>query len=206
VQAVTRTPDATDPHRSQAAIDQARDWAAQNLADLLAHSLVAATEEEEPTSTRNRFFDWWSGLLLEVTLIPHLEALAEHTDPSTETAATEALFCRAAQILQRDTSLAQANPPSTQSILLLERTLAACARVQGDDHPDTLGTRTLLALAYQSAGDLARAIPLLERTIADCAQVIGDDHSLTRPSAPTSGQPSGNKTGYRLSAEAGREN
>jgi len=115
----------------------------------------------------------WGGL----QLLPHLVALAEHTDPGTETVATDALFCKAAHYLQRDITNAG---PLILAIPLLERAHAACARVQGEDHPDTLGTCNLLAVAYQSAGDLARAIPLLERTLADCVRALGDDHPLTQ--------------------------
>ncbi|WP_311136985.1 SAV_2336 N-terminal domain-related protein, partial [Streptomyces griseomycini] len=38
-------------------------------------------------------------------------------------------------------------------------------RLLGDDHPDTLASRNNLAGAYESAGDLTRAIPLYERTL-----------------------------------------
>ncbi|MFJ3270146.1 tetratricopeptide repeat protein, partial [Streptomyces sp. NPDC086776] len=33
--------------------------------------------------------------------------------------------------------------------------------------------------AYQSAGDLGRAIPLYEATLAQCEQVLGDTHPYT---------------------------
>ena len=36
-----------------------------------------------------------------------------------------------------------------------------------------------LAYAYESAGDLGRAIPLYERTLADAQRVLGDDHPNT---------------------------
>ncbi|MFF3951512.1 tetratricopeptide repeat protein [Streptomyces sp. NPDC001902] len=52
-------------------------------------------------------------------------------------------------------------------------------RVLGEDHPDTLFSRNTLASAYQSAGNLSRAIPLFEQTLADMVRVLGEDHSLT---------------------------
>ena len=49
----------------------------------------------------------------------------------------------------------------------------------GADHPDTLTSRNNLAGAYQSAGDLDRAIPLYEQTLADRQRVLGADHPDT---------------------------
>uniref|UniRef100_A0AAU3IB45 FxSxx-COOH system tetratricopeptide repeat protein n=1 Tax=Streptomyces sp. NBC_01393 TaxID=2903851 RepID=A0AAU3IB45_9ACTN len=46
----------------------------------------------------------------------------------------------------------------------------------GDDHASTLASRNNLASAYQSAGDLGRAIPLYERTLTDRVRVLGEDH------------------------------
>jgi hypothetical protein len=39
--------------------------------------------------------------------------------------------------------------------------------VLGPDHPDTLASRNNLAYAYQSAGDVGRAIPIYQETLAD---------------------------------------
>ena len=50
----------------------------------------------------------------------------------------------------------------------------------GADHPDTLGSRNNLAGAYQSAGDLGRAIPLYEQTLAGSVRVLGADHPQTK--------------------------
>ncbi len=50
----------------------------------------------------------------------------------------------------------------------------------GSDHPDTLTSRNNLAYAYQSAGDLGRAIPLYLKTLAACERELGQDHSLTK--------------------------
>ena len=49
----------------------------------------------------------------------------------------------------------------------------------GADHPDTLTSRNNLAVAYQDAGRLGRAIPLFERTLADHERVLGPDHPDT---------------------------
>ncbi|MEU1827517.1 tetratricopeptide repeat protein, partial [Streptomyces abikoensis] len=42
---------------------------------------------------------------------------------------------------------------------LYEQTLTDSMRVLGADHPDTLASRNNLAYAYESAGDLGRAVP-----------------------------------------------
>jgi tetratricopeptide (TPR) repeat protein len=52
-------------------------------------------------------------------------------------------------------------------------------RVLGADHPDTLTSRNNLAYAYESAGDLGRAIPLYAATLADRERVLGADHPDT---------------------------
>ncbi|MFB6954545.1 tetratricopeptide repeat protein, partial [Streptomyces niveus] len=59
------------------------------------------------------------------------------------------------------------------------QTLTDSVRLLGEDHPDTLTSRNNLAGAYQSAGDLARAIPLYEQTLTDSVRVLGEDHPDT---------------------------
>ena len=59
-------------------------------------------------------------------------------------------------------------------------TLAGTERMLGADHPDTLGSRSNLAYAYQAAGDLGRAIPQYEQTLADTERVLGADHPQTK--------------------------
>ncbi|MEU6277178.1 tetratricopeptide repeat protein, partial [Streptomyces populi] len=43
----------------------------------------------------------------------------------------------------------------------------------------TLATRNNLAHAYESAGDLGRAILLFEQTLTDSVRVLGEDHPNT---------------------------
>ena len=61
----------------------------------------------------------------------------------------------------------------SDAISLYERALADRERVQGADHPDTIGVRGNLASAYHSAGRMASALDLYERTRADCQRVLG---------------------------------
>ncbi len=49
----------------------------------------------------------------------------------------------------------------------------------GPDHPDTLTTQNMLALAYQAAGRLDRAIPLFEQTLAARTARLGANHPDT---------------------------
>jgi tetratricopeptide (TPR) repeat protein len=65
---------------------------------------------------------------------------------------------------------------AAQAIAVGEPLLADQERVLGPDHPDTLGSRNNLALAYQAAGRAAEAIPLHERTLADRERTLGPDH------------------------------
>jgi serine/threonine protein kinase len=53
------------------------------------------------------------------------------------------------------------------------------ARVLGPDHPDTLGSRNNLALAYRDARRIAEAIALLEATLKQSEAKLGPDHTLT---------------------------
>ena len=52
-------------------------------------------------------------------------------------------------------------------------------RVQGADHPNTLASRAILASAYESVGDLARAVPLHQQTLTDTERALGADHPNT---------------------------
>jgi tetratricopeptide (TPR) repeat protein len=142
VQAVTRTPDPDDPHRSPADVDTARHQAT----DLFNEALP--NDPEDPA-------DWplWRALL------PHIEALTTHASP--DTAATAWMLNQVGLFLEDQGAIARA-------IGCHQRAHTTWERVLGADHPDTLISRNNLAYAYESAGDLGRAIPLHEVTLADC--------------------------------------
>ncbi len=57
-------------------------------------------------------------------------------------------------------------------------------RLLGPDHPDTLTSRSILAVAYLEVGRLNEAIALHEQTLADVERLLGPDHpdTLTRRS------------------------
>ena len=154
VQAVTRTPDPGDPHRDPQAIDDARDQATRQLADAL-------PGWQDPAG--------WPGWRM---LLPHIDALASHAPPDTDTQDTAYLLNQAGLFLD-----GQGQPGRAAGYL--QRALAGCVRVLGADHPDTLASRNNLAGAYEAAGDLGRAIPLYEQTLADRQRVLGADHPDT---------------------------
>ena len=154
VQAVTRTPDPGDPHRNPQAIDDARDQATRQLADAL-------PDWQDPAG--------WPAWRM---LLPHIDALASHAPPDTDTQGTAYLLNGAGLFLN-----GQGQPARAAGYL--QRALADCVRVLGADHPQTLRSRGNLALAYEAAGDLGRAIPLLEQALADRERVLGADHPDT---------------------------
>ncbi|MET7715157.1 tetratricopeptide repeat protein [Streptomyces sp. NPDC005407] len=121
---------------------------------------------DEGDSTAEQTMQW-------ERLLPHVFALAESTPPnnpaSTQTAAAHHA---AAQYLYRQGR-------DAHTISLRTAALAQYEQVLGDTHPHTLMSRNNLALAYESAGDLGRAIPLLETTLARREQVQGDTHPDT---------------------------
>ena len=154
VQAVTRTPSPGDPHRDPQAIDDAREQATRQLADAL-------PDWQDPAG--------WPGWRM---LLPHIDALASHAPPDTDTQATAHLLNRAGAFLD-------GQGQSGRAAGYFQRALADRLRVLGADHPQTLGSRNNLAGAWQAAGDLGRAIPLYEQTLADSVRVLGADHPQT---------------------------
>ncbi|WP_055711330.1 tetratricopeptide repeat protein, partial [Streptomyces torulosus] len=109
----------------------------------------------------------WDGLL------PHLLALVAttppHWPPSTQTADA---YETAAQYLYRQGR-------DAHTIALRTATLTQREQVLGNTHPHTLSSRNNLAGAYESAGDLGRAIPLYKTTLTQREQVLGDTHPDT---------------------------
>ncbi|GAA3598271.1 tetratricopeptide repeat protein [Streptomyces osmaniensis] len=152
VQDLARTPDPDDPHRTPHHIDQAREQATTNL-----HTTLPATWDSPAT------WPTWR------TLLPHIDALTDHTTQDTDTATT-------AHILDRTGGFLDNQGLPTRAIRHLRRALIDYERVLGEDHPDTLASRNNLAHAYRSAGDLARAIPLYQQTLTDYERVLGTNH------------------------------
>ena len=154
VQAVTRTPTLGDPHRDPQAIEAACHQAAGQLA-------AALPNWQDPAG--------WPGWRM---LLPHIDALASHAPPDTDTQDTAYLLNQAGVFLD-----GQGQPGRAAGHL--QRALADSVRMLGPDHPDTLASRDNLAGAWRAAGDLGRAIPLYEQTLADRLRVRGENHPDT---------------------------
>ncbi|WP_405536288.1 tetratricopeptide repeat protein [Streptomyces sp. NBC_00075] len=155
VQALARTPDPDDPHRTPHHITQAREQATTNL-----YTALPTTWDTPAT------WPTWR------TLLPHIDAFVDHATHETDSAIT-------ADILNRTGNFLDNQGQHTRAIRHLQRALADCTRVLGEDHPNTLTSRNNLAYAYESAGDLSRAIPLYEQTLTDTVRVLGEDHPST---------------------------
>ncbi|MGV9364999.1 FxSxx-COOH system tetratricopeptide repeat protein [Amycolatopsis sp. NPDC003731] len=156
VQAVTRTPDPTDPHRQPAEIATARDSTAT--------CLVTALSDLDPRIPA----DWPAYRVV----LPHARALSEHSTPDTDTAQASILLNQLGVYLAHQGDLGTA-------IGYLTRAGDSLQRLNGSDHPHTLASRNNLAYAYESVGDLRRAISLYEAALTDFARVLGPDHPET---------------------------
>ncbi len=155
VQAVARTPDPGLPYRHGQAIDLARELATDRLA------AAVPTDAQDPSG-----WPTWRELL------PHVEAIARHAQPQTDTAKTAWLLNQAGQFLLNQGAVARATSCH-------ERALAASTRILGETDFATLVCHYNLACDCYMAGDLNRAISTYERVLASCRQVLGDVHPLT---------------------------
>ncbi|MEU4769127.1 tetratricopeptide repeat protein [Actinosynnema sp. NPDC023794] len=156
VQAVTRTPDPTDPHRQPTDIAHARETTTAALT-----AALAGADHRLPA-------DW----PVFRAVLPHARALLGRTDTDTDTESLCELADRLGLYLdgQDDT---------TTAVAVFTRAVHGRQRLHGPDHPDTLASLNNLACGYRSAGDLGRAIPLFEATLADRQRVLGPDHPDT---------------------------
>ncbi|MBE1596648.1 tetratricopeptide repeat protein [Streptomyces stelliscabiei] len=155
VQALARTSDPDDTHRTPHLVDQARTHATTHL-----HTALPAAWDTPDT------WPTWR------TLLPHIDALADHAPTDTDTDTTAEILSRAGLLLHNQGQLSRATSH-------LQRALADRVRVLGEDHPHTLASRNNLAYAYKSVGELGRAIELYEQTLKDRVRVLGEDHSGT---------------------------
>jgi hypothetical protein len=156
VQAVTRTPDPDDPHRTPDTIVLARDNAIATL--------TAALNGRHPMNPQ----DW----LAYQTVLPHARALLDHVTPDTDTHALCALASHLGAYFLEQGSV-------TTSVSLMERATRGLERIHGPDDSDTLISRVNLAYSYRSAGELGRAIPLYEATLLSMDRILGSDHPNT---------------------------
>ncbi|MEV8397154.1 tetratricopeptide repeat protein [Streptomyces niveus] len=156
VQAVARTPDPHDPHRTEPAIDKAQSCATTLLRGALPH---------KPLSNVAGWARWRA-------LLPHIDAYFTHAHPDTDTADTSFILYTTSRFLLGQGQFSQASRYA-------HRSAATSERIHGDDHPDTLAYRTNLANLYQIARDLDQAIPIYERTLTDTVRIYGEVHPET---------------------------
>ena len=106
-------------------------------------------------------------------LIEQARALYEHLMPWL-TEADAKLVAHLLLLRTRAASfLNELGDSPTQGIEFMQPLLADYERILGADHPDTLRTRSDLAVAYQAAGRFNEAIALGERVLADEERILG---------------------------------
>lgn len=157
VQAVSRSVDASDPHRRDEAIAQARATATAALAEALPEDV------EEPEA--------WPVMR---ALLPHVEALAKHVPPEADTAEmTRLLIATGDYMLRVGTRLAP------RAAVLLRRAETAAARLHGPESVEVLSARVLTAQVTRMLYDIEQAGAVAERILADCERVLGTEHEVT---------------------------
>jgi hypothetical protein len=113
VQSVARTPDAADPHRAASCIDEARAQATTLLDGAI------PPDWADPAA-----WPTWR------TLLPHIDALADHAPADTDTATMAHLLNQSGLFFINQGAPARA-------IRFLHRALADRRRMLGEDHPGT---------------------------------------------------------------------
>ncbi|NUP19413.1 MAG: tetratricopeptide repeat protein [Streptomyces sp.] len=106
-------------------------------------------------------------------ILPHVMAVADSTPPhSPPSAETADAYHAVAQHLH-------GQGRDAHTIRLRTAVLTQREQLLGHTHPETLASRNNLAGAYESAGDLGRAIPLFEATLTQSELGLGDTHPDT---------------------------
>ncbi|MFC4529227.1 FxSxx-COOH system tetratricopeptide repeat protein [Sphaerisporangium dianthi] len=201
------TPDIGDPDDLDEQAEIAREQVDEVLADLADTSLISFTEDggtvlmhrlvQRVLRERARYDNRLQATLTEVTAL-----LARFNDALPDGHATWSARPATEMLIEQTTALHALTPQDAltgpllslrawcarylidladlrRAIPLCEQTLAEQKRALGEEHPDTLNSRSNLAYAYQAAGNLKRAIPLHERTLTVRKRVLGDEHPHT---------------------------
>lgn len=157
VQALARTPDPADPHRTEQAIQQAR--------TAVTAALRVALPDGPPETMAAEWARWRA-------LSPNIDALLAHTRPDQDTDDVRHILSRATRFMN-----GQSRPGPTTAYA--ERAVVASTRLHGADHPTTLSSRSALARAYRAAGNPHKAVQLLEAAAASCMRLFGAEHATT---------------------------
>ncbi|RZU30201.1 tetratricopeptide repeat protein [Streptomyces sp. BK022] len=157
VQAVSRTRADGDRHRSPEAIGDACAAAVEALARAVPKDIG------DPSA--------WPAMR---SLLPHVQALAEHVRPEEDTAAMAYLLTRTG-----DYMLGAGMRLAGGAFDLLGRAEVASVRYHGPEGAQTLVARVLLARATRMLKSAEEAAPVAEEVLADCTRVLGPDHEVT---------------------------
>ncbi|MFF7490280.1 tetratricopeptide repeat protein, partial [Streptomyces luteogriseus] len=131
--------------------------------------LKPALRQAALTATRRLMQAVYTPGRLELAdVMPHARALVEELDTSESLALLDS-------VARYDYESGQPASASHH----YQRLTDARTTGLGEDHPDTLTSRNNLASAYESAGNLGRAIPLFEQTLADSLRLLGENHPNT---------------------------
>ncbi|XUL85528.1 tetratricopeptide repeat protein [Streptomyces galilaeus] len=155
VQSVVRTPHPDDPHRQPDAVTEARKQAINRINE----SFPADTQAQE---------NW----PLCRALLPHVKALARHCPPEADTVSMACVLNRASVFELEHVAF----PPVIDHQL---RVFAACERVFGAEHRDTLASCNNVAYAHALAGNFKEAILLFLQILVARTRVLGADHPDT---------------------------
>ncbi|MFD6531905.1 tetratricopeptide repeat protein [Streptomyces sp. NPDC060184] len=151
VQALARTPDPDDPHRTADAVAEARERATDGL-------LARVPDEEGPDS--------WP---LSLSLLVHAETLAERARPEEDTRATALLLVWMAELVkeQRD---------AVSAIALHRRALRALVSAVGEDHAETWTVRSNMAGLLMITGGPEQAAQIFEEALVGMGRLVGEHH------------------------------
>ena len=81
--------------------------------------------------------------------------------------------------IMNDTIVSLLNMGRPQTALTLKDAVDMLTDALGPDHPDTLATRSNLAIAYRKSGNLEKAIDIFEDVLANRTRLLGPDHPDT---------------------------
>ncbi|MEU5952836.1 SAV_2336 N-terminal domain-related protein [Streptomyces sp. NPDC047525] len=156
ISAVVRMPDEQAPYRTAEDLEESRATAVSLLA-----SSVPDRTEDPATWPRWR------------ELLPHIEALAEHSRPDDDAGLLPALDGLA------DFCIGQGQPD--KAVAALHHVVETSQRVFGPAAAATHSARARLAGAYRATGASKRAVALYEESIAALVEALGDGHPDVQP-------------------------
>ncbi|WP_159770802.1 tetratricopeptide repeat protein [Streptomyces sp. HM190] len=157
VQAVSRTKDTSDRHRTPTAVADACTAATQALCR-------AVPDDIDDPST-------WPVMR---SLLPHVEELARRTRPEDDTEAMTRLLTRTG-----DYMLGAGVGLAPRALGLLQRAVSSCGRLFPPDSVELLEARVHVADAQRMLREPRQIASLVEEVLDDCERALGPDHRVT---------------------------